>query len=76
MLPVFHDFGFRVPPSARAIIFACLTGQAFRTNASRKVDQRLATVCLHRVLQYFGNIARKQSDNLERLTATGKVIGK
>ncbi|XP_052744154.1 uncharacterized protein LOC128199289 [Bicyclus anynana] len=53
---------------------------AFRTNASilaqLKVKIRLSTICLKRILEYFGHIARKDGDNLEKLVITGKVEGK
>ncbi|KAJ8726616.1 hypothetical protein PYW07_001314 [Mythimna separata] len=53
---------------------------AFRTNVSilqeLQISSRLSSECLRRILQYFGHIARKESDNLERLIVTGKVDGK
>lgn len=53
---------------------------AFRTNISiltkLSIKTRLSTICLKRVLQYFGHIARKDGDNLEKLVVTGKVEGK
>lgn len=55
---------------------------AHRTNVSvleeLKMDkaQRLSTVCLQRIMRYFGHIARRSMDNLERLMVTGKVDGK
>ena len=53
---------------------------AFRTNASiltkLKIKKRLSTICLKRILEYFGHIARKHGDNLEKLIVTGKVEGK
>lgn len=53
---------------------------AHRTNASilkqLKISTRLSTMCLKRILEYFGHIARKDNDNLEKLIVTGKVDGK
>ncbi len=53
---------------------------AFRTNVSilreLKISSRLSSVCLRRVLEYFGHIARKEGNNLERLIVTGKMEGK
>ncbi|XP_062532329.1 uncharacterized protein LOC134201487 [Bombyx mori] len=52
---------------------------AFRTNVSilkqLGIKIRLSTVCLKRILEYFGYIARKDGDNLEKLMITGKVEG-
>lgn len=51
-----------------------------RTNASiiaeLKIPMRLTTICLRRSFEYFGHIARKSGDNLEKLLLTGKVHGK
>lgn len=55
---------------------------AHRTNISvlkeLKIEnaQRLSQTCLSKVLKYFGHIARRSDDNLERLIVTGKVEGK
>lgn len=53
---------------------------ARRTNlsilAQLKIRTRLSTICMRRILEYFGHIARKDSDNLEKLMVTGKVEGK
>lgn len=52
---------------------------AFRTNESilkeLNIKQRMSAICLKRVLQYFGHIARKPADNLEKLIVTGKMAG-
>ena len=52
---------------------------AHRTNTSilteLKIEERLSTVCMRRVLQYFGHIARRGPDNLERVFLTGSVEG-
>lgn len=39
------------------------------------VTIRLSTICLRRVLEFFGHIARKTGDNLEKLMVTGSVEG-
>ncbi|CAH2227199.1 jg14603 [Pararge aegeria aegeria] len=53
---------------------------ARRTNASilrqLKITSRLSTTCLKRILEYFGHIARRDGDNLEKIVVTGKVEGK
>ncbi|CAH2210972.1 jg14263 [Pararge aegeria aegeria] len=53
---------------------------ARRTNASilrqLKITRRLSTTCLKRILEYFGHIARRDGDNLEKIVVTGKVEGK
>lgn len=53
---------------------------AKRTNVSilkeLKVTTRLSSICLQRVLEYFGHIARKDGGNLEKLVVTGKIEGK
>lgn len=53
---------------------------AHRTNLSilneLQVKQRLSSICMQRILKYFGHIARKPSDNLEKLMITGKMDGK
>ncbi|KAL0838884.1 hypothetical protein ABMA28_016906 [Loxostege sticticalis] len=53
---------------------------AHRTNISilkeLKITQRLSSICLKKVLTYFGHIVRKPSDNLEKLMITGKMEGK
>lgn len=55
---------------------------AHRTNVSILKElqlerkPRLSTVCLRRVLEFFGHIARKPGDNLQKLIVTGKVEGK
>ncbi|CAH2230531.1 jg8859 [Pararge aegeria aegeria] len=53
---------------------------AHRTNASilrqLKITRRLSTTCLKRTLEYFGHIARRDGDNLEKIVVTGKVEGK
>ncbi|KAI5646582.1 hypothetical protein NE865_01515 [Phthorimaea operculella] len=36
----------------------------------------LSTICLRRILEFFGHIARKDGRNLEQLMITGKVDGK
>lgn len=52
---------------------------ARRTNPSSldelNITTRLSTICLRKVLVYFGQIARKDSDNLEKLVITGKIEG-
>ncbi|XP_077255535.1 uncharacterized protein LOC143893712 [Temnothorax americanus] len=53
---------------------------AHRTNASilreLGITARLSTICLRRILEYFGHIARRSGDNLEKLMVTGKMEGK
>lgn len=53
---------------------------AFRTNVSilreLKIKTRLSTLCLRKILEFFGHIARKEGHNLEQLMVTGKVDGK
>ena len=53
---------------------------AKRTNKSildqLKVTTRLSTICYQRVLSYFGHIARRQPDSLDKLVVLGKVEGK
>ena len=53
---------------------------AHRTNASilskLKIKTRLSTTCLRKILEYFGHIARKDGDNLEKCMVTGKIEGK
>ena len=54
---------------------------AKRTNISiiqqLGVQDRLSTLCLrHIVLQFFGHIARREGEGLERLIVTGKVEGR
>ena len=50
-----------------------------RTNisilAELDIEVRLSAVCMRRVLQYFGHVARRGADNLEKLFITGKVQG-
>ncbi|CAH2268400.1 jg6269 [Pararge aegeria aegeria] len=49
------------------------------TNASilrqLKITRRLSTTCLHRILEYFGHIARRDGDNILKIVVTGKVEG-
>lgn len=55
---------------------------AHRTNVSilkqlkLEKTQRLSATCLRRIMQYFGHVARRDGNNLERLIVTGKVEGK
>lgn len=53
---------------------------AFRTNASilreLSIKIRLSTICLRRILEFFGHIARKDGQHIEQLMVTGKVDGK
>ncbi|PZC86231.1 hypothetical protein B5X24_HaOG211392 [Helicoverpa armigera] len=53
---------------------------AFRTNVSilreLNIKTRLSTICMRRILEFFGHIARKEGHNLEQLIVTGKVDGK
>ncbi|KAL4710769.1 hypothetical protein ACJJTC_009318 [Scirpophaga incertulas] len=37
---------------------------------------RLSTICLQRIVRYFGHVARRDTSNLERLVVTGKIEGK
>ncbi|CAH2219998.1 jg1075, partial [Pararge aegeria aegeria] len=37
---------------------------------------RLSTICLERILEYFGHIARRDGDNIEKIVVTGKVQDK
>lgn len=52
---------------------------AHRTNVSilreLKIETRLSTLCLRRVLDFFGHISRKDGASLERMMVTGKVEG-
>ncbi|CAF4851061.1 unnamed protein product [Pieris macdunnoughi] len=41
-----------------------------------KIRTRLTTTCYKRVLTYFGLIARRKPDNLDKLFIVGKVEGK
>ncbi|CAH2269060.1 jg16077 [Pararge aegeria aegeria] len=49
---------------------------AHRTNASilrqLKINRRLSAACLQRILEYFGHIARRDGDNLEKIVVTTK----
>uniref|UniRef100_A0A2H1VU13 SFRICE_040172 n=1 Tax=Spodoptera frugiperda TaxID=7108 RepID=A0A2H1VU13_SPOFR len=51
-----------------------------RTNESILAElqspMRLTTICQRRFFDFFGHIARKRGDNLEKLLITGKVDGK
>ncbi|CAH2106749.1 unnamed protein product [Euphydryas editha] len=53
---------------------------AYCTNVSilqeLEIQTRLSTICLRRVLEYIGYIARNDDDNLEKLRVTGNVDGK
>lgn len=53
---------------------------AKRTNKSildqLGIKTRLSAVCYQRILGYFGHIARRQPDNLDKLVVVGKVEGK
>lgn len=55
---------------------------AFRTNVSilqqlkLEKTKRLSTTCLQRIVRYFGHVARRDTNNLERLMVTGKIEGK
>ncbi|XP_063628267.1 uncharacterized protein LOC134799784 [Cydia splendana] len=53
---------------------------AKRTNVSilqqLGIQTRLSTTCFKRILSYFGHIARREPDNLEKLVVVGKVDGK
>ncbi|CAK1590841.1 unnamed protein product [Parnassius mnemosyne] len=53
---------------------------AKRTNESilgqLRVDTRLSTTCYQSILSYFGHIARRPPNNLDRLIVVGKVGGK
>ncbi|CAH2228347.1 jg2703 [Pararge aegeria aegeria] len=50
---------------------------AHKTNASilrqLKITRRLSTTCLKRIFEYFGHIARRDGDNLEKIVVIGKV---
>ena len=52
---------------------------AKRTNISilqeLKIEHRLSSICLKHVLQFFGHIARRSEDNLEKLIVVGGVEG-
>ncbi|KAA5588615.1 hypothetical protein F3G61_31460 [Pseudomonas aeruginosa] len=41
-----------------------------------RIETRLSTICYQKVLGYFGHIARRPPENLERLIVVGKVEGK
>jgi hypothetical protein len=51
-----------------------------RTNVSileeLKIKDRLSTICLKRILQFFGHIARRGEESLERLVVVGSVEGR
>lgn len=53
---------------------------ARRTNDSilreLRISERLSAVCSRRVLSFFGHIARREPENLERTIITGNVPGK
>jgi hypothetical protein len=53
---------------------------ARRSNASilaeLGVTDRLSTICLRRIVQFFSHIARRGGDNLERLVVTGSLEGR
>ena len=53
---------------------------AKRTNVSilnqLRIGTRLSTICYKRILGYFGHIARRSPDNLDKLIVVGKVEGK
>ena len=53
---------------------------ARRTNASilteLGIKTRLASVCMQRLLSYFGHVARREPDNFEKLLVIGHVEGK
>lgn len=40
------------------------------------IQSRLFTICVKRIFEIFGHIARKSSDNLEKFMVTGKISGK
>ena len=52
---------------------------AHRTNQSileeLNIKDRLSTVCMRRVLRFFGHVVRRGADSLERLLVTGCVEG-
>ncbi|XP_063543202.1 uncharacterized protein LOC134751688 [Cydia strobilella] len=52
---------------------------ARRTNASilteLKIQCRLSAICLQRILSYFGHVARREPDNLEKRIMVGMVDG-
>lgn len=51
-----------------------------RTNQSiiqrLRIKERLSTICLRRILQFFGHIVRRGPDNLERLVVLGDLQGR
>ncbi|XP_077290894.1 uncharacterized protein LOC143914511 [Arctopsyche grandis] len=51
-----------------------------RTNVSileeLKIKDRLSTICLKRILQFFGHIARRGEESLEWLVVVGSVEGR
>lgn len=53
---------------------------ARRTNQSILVElnviTRLSSLCMKKVLQYFGHVARRRDDNIYRLIVMGEVQGK
>ncbi|XP_050511592.1 uncharacterized protein LOC126887803 [Diabrotica virgifera virgifera] len=53
---------------------------AHRTNVSilnqLKIKKRLSTICLQRILQFFGHVVRRGDDSLERLIVSGNVPGR
>lgn len=53
---------------------------ARRTNQSilveRSVTTRLSSLCMRKVLQYFGHVARRRDDNVDRLIVMGEVQGR
>ena len=43
--------------------------------AELKIVNRLSSLCLKRVLQFFGHIARKEDNSLEKLIVVGRIEG-
>ena len=52
---------------------------AHRTNESilseLRITTRLSTICIRRILTYFGHVVRRDSDNLEKTMLLGRVEG-
>lgn len=58
----------RIPWTARRTNISILRELVVRT--------RLSSICLQRALQFFGHIARRDGNSLERLIVTGNVEGR
>ncbi|KAI5639543.1 hypothetical protein NE865_08043 [Phthorimaea operculella] len=63
--------------SSAVIDATCVSRVSFFTfRVKIEKSERLSQICLNKILKYFGHIARRSEDSLERLMVTGKVKGK